>query len=517
MGAVTGNPASFASWRERAAWFLILCLALILSRRLLAPRYLITFDEINFALAVEHFDPRLAQPQPPGDPLFVELLKGLSRVTPRMETAFLAAALATSIASLAMVWAITALAAGPRHGLIGALLLLFNPAFWLGALTNPVRLCLAAGSAGVAFCVWMACRGNASRWVPIAAAVLGLSAGARPVLAVLLAPLVLWAAWRTRAGWRTTGFAALCFTMAVCTWLPVLVRASGGWQSFLYMLTGYSGEQFGDSSLLFGASFAGALRMAWKAVVWSCLGVLSWIWAVPFARRKGPIGFTGFTGVFLSLWFFPGLLFYALVHVGDPDHTLAIVPATCVVGAVTLAAFTRQLSSAKRVSAIVFCVLLNVFLFFKPISKTAKASTYPPVRWMDGYVADVIDGVHTLPGRRPFTAIFEEQTTGWRQLSYYDRHVRILVVSRGADGAIQTRNILGSEVVTGSIRDGIVRLPGCGTLAWVDPNTAPVSSGETLTPWAHARMFSSPVKPGDEFEFRGMRFVAGETTCDGRP
>ena len=46
--------------------------ALILATRLpLAPGQLFTFDDVNLAYSIGHFDIRMSQPQPPGYPLFV--------------------------------------------------------------------------------------------------------------------------------------------------------------------------------------------------------------------------------------------------------------------------------------------------------------------------------------------------------------------------------------------------------------------------------------------------------------
>src|SRR5262249_22126692 len=91
----------------------------------------------------------------------------------------------------------------------------------------------------------------------------------------------------------------------------------------------------------------------------------------PFLMRNSSRSSNPDTLPLLAWWFFPGLLFYAIVHVGDPDHTLSIVPATCVAGAVVLTTLTRRASRAKTALVISICVLLNFGLFIKPINKTA--------------------------------------------------------------------------------------------------------------------------------------------------
>jgi hypothetical protein len=521
MGTIVSRPELSAAFRTRpfqhptrVVWFLALCAALVLSRWVLAPRYLITFDEINFALAIDHFNPALHQPQPPGDPIFVGLLKLLSLSGLRVEIVFLLAGFVMSVAALALVWRLCELIAGRGHGVTGALLLLFNPAFWLSALTNPVRLSYAAGASLVACCVWLACRRNCALWLPLAAAALGFATGFRPSIVELLAPLIIWAGWTTRAPWKTVALSLVCFAAAVLTWLPFLLISVGGWRQYVSLLRGYSNAQFSGSSLLFGAPLGDALKMAWEAVVWSCLGALSWVWAVPLAARNSGRSAVSPSSRFLIAWFVPGLLFYATVHVGDADHTLAIVPATCVAGALVLEALTRRASRTRIVLAVSTAVLLNVLLFLKPISKTAKASTYAPVRWMNGYISEVIGGIRNLPGPRPVTVVFSESTTGWRQLSYYEPEVHIVVVMDGPGGPVTTRHIVGSRVNMQAITNGTVALPSCGTLAWIDPQMRPRPDRSGPMASFHSRIFFTPAAPRESFRFHGLRFVSGAETCE---
>ena len=115
--------------RWRILWGLFFIAALLISRVPLAPRHLITFDEINFALSIEKFDPAAHQPQPPGYPLFVGLIKLLSLFVPKVETVFLAAALLLSIAALALLWILGEELLGKRWGVVPPLLLLWNPPF----------------------------------------------------------------------------------------------------------------------------------------------------------------------------------------------------------------------------------------------------------------------------------------------------------------------------------------------------------------------------------------------------
>ena len=523
MGAITGDETRLGT-REGGkpaanrvsrpvVWLIILAAALILSRWALAPRYLITFDEINFALAIDDFNPGLHQPQPPGYPVFVAFLKFLALFLGKVEAVFLIAAVCLSLAALLLLWRLCIPIVGLKYAIIGPLLLLFNPAFWLSALTNPVRLCLAAGALGVALCLWHGARSGSGRWFVAACLVLGLSAGARPILVLLMAPLAVWAAIEARIRWRATGLSLACFIVGVATWLPSLVIAVGGPAALFRILRGYSGDQFGGTSLLFGASIGAALHMAWEAIVWSCLGILSWFWIVPLLRGNANRFPDRFVVHFLAFWFFPGLLFYATVHVGDPDHTLAIVPVTCIAGALAIAALARASRPGRVAMTVAVCVLLNVFLFVKPISKTAKASTYAPVRWMGGFVGNVIDGVRDLNRRGPVTAVFRDENMGWRHLSYYEPQAHIVVLLSAGRGQLSVRHILDKRSADRELTTPVVAVPGCGLLVIVDP--APPSATWKASGWKTFRsgVWFTPAVPGRSYTYGGFQLAAGQEAC----
>ena len=515
--ARNASVSQWTRWRRAAICGAALAALLVASRWLLLPRYLITFDEINFALSIRNFNPRMHQPQPPGDPLFVLLLKVLALAIPRIEAVFLAAGLLLSVTALWLMWKLGNLALPSRWGLVAALLLLFNPAFWLSSLTNPVRLSLAAGAAGVAWCLFLAWRRASAAWFVFAAGVWGVAAGFRPGLAVTLAPLVLYTACRMRLQWKVLLLAmAACF-VAVASWLPVLVAASGGFRAFLEMLRSYSTNQIDDYSILLGGRLPAAVKMAWEAIVWSCLGSLSWIWAALYqARRNRHLSFDPELLRFLLVWFVPGLLFSAFFHVGDADHTLSIVPATCLAGAAVLASLTSKSTGRTAVTVAAIAVLLNVFLFLKPISRTSKASTYKPVAWMDGYISRLVNGLRDFEPNSAVTAIFDEGVTGWRNVSYYLPSVRVIVIRHDAAKTPNGWEIQHGHSQPWSSADGTVELPACGVWAWVDPKIQPIAgSGEP--PVSHRDpIWFARASPGAVVQFRGLRFL-GSHGCEATP
>ena len=513
LSLIRPRTAQTARNLRPAAWFVGIGAALVLSRWALAPRYLVSFDEINFAFAIDHFNPVLHQPQPPGYPLFVGLLKLLSLLIPKVETVFLAAAILTSAASLFVVWKLCESIAGPGRGLPGVLLLLFHPVFWLSALANPVRLSLAFGTSLVVFCAWKACRENSTRWLPMMAAALGLAIGFRPALIIVLTPLLLWTVMRVDASWKVYALSLLCFCAALATWLPALLAASRGWRMYLSAMGGYSDSEFTATSLLFGATLPAAMKMAGNAVVWSCLGVLSWVWAVPFAVRNAHPPTDSFRVQFLALWFVPGLLFYAIFHVGDPDHTLSIVPATCVIGAVVLAAVARNISRPKAALVIFVCVLLNVVFFFKPISKTARASSYKSVRWMDAYATSVIDGVRSMERDGPFTAVFHASMPAWRLISYYEPRTHLMILGTAAGRPATVRSIVGNQMLGQTSVAPNATFPVCGSFVTIDPLLRPPLGVATVWESPYPRLFFARSIPAQPFDFHDVRLISEAEGC----
>ena len=89
-------------------WALLL-LALLVSRVPLLPKYLVTFDAINFALAIQHFDPSLHQPQPPGYPFFVFFLRAIAAFGSTTESVFATAGILSSWVVLILVQRLGAL------------------------------------------------------------------------------------------------------------------------------------------------------------------------------------------------------------------------------------------------------------------------------------------------------------------------------------------------------------------------------------------------------------------------
>src|SRR5579862_2919871 len=142
---------------KRAAVTGIAMLGVLLWTRLeYAPGYLYFFDNANFALSMIRFDPGLHQPQPPGYPLFVALLKVVHLFVSDANICLIIAGLLGSAVGLFLVWKWATEMFGATAGVIAAVLLLFHPVFWYSAIANPVRTFLVVIGSAVAIACWRA-------------------------------------------------------------------------------------------------------------------------------------------------------------------------------------------------------------------------------------------------------------------------------------------------------------------------------------------------------------------------
>lgn len=319
----------------RRPWVvLILFGSFILATRLpLAPGQLFTFDDVNLAYSVGHFDIRVSQPHPPGYPLFVMEMRLLTWLRfRRAESILLALALLGSLAAILLLVYTGNRIFGRDSGFWAACILLLHPVFWHAGITSALRVQLAVVSLAVGICCWNAWRGDA-RWVTWSALALGIGAGIRPETGPLLLPL--WIASALRApGTRKDRVRALwVMAGAVLVWLLPAMLASGGPLSFIRANLDYVSDQASVSSGLFGASGSRWRTSVTQLMVWTLCGVIALPLPTVLAWRRREGWGVGWDRIaFLALWILPFLIFAIVVHVEDPGHTLAMVPVVSLFG-----------------------------------------------------------------------------------------------------------------------------------------------------------------------------------------
>ncbi len=490
------------------------CILLVGVTRLpLFPSHLVSSESVNLALALEHFDPTLDQPQPPGFPLVVLEARLLDLLMGNAERTFAVLGLLICGLAVGILYLVGRELFSPRAGMVVAALLFVNPPFWYSSLTSPLRPHLALVSVAVAYFCWRAKRGE-RRPLYAASIALGVGGGAQPELLFLLLPLWAWAAWETRE--RKAVVRSLLFlACAVLVWTGVLASVSGGPRVIAYFADYFAGE---------GGTMSGALdastswwQAAGRAVIWTWLGAILWVWALPFAwKARLAIPDRVRKATFLFLWFGPGFLYLLAGRGSDPDHALSVIPPLCLLGGFCLLEADRRLTQRwiprfQQRGVLVWLVMAgNLALFFAPAPLPQRTpstafrgwqslsdavlfgtyeSSYARVRQMEQTTDLTLTAIAELQAStgRPVLLFWARGgEPSWRAISYYLPQENLYVLREIGDpgvSAAEARYYSGSHLVTRYTGPPPFRLsvPQGGRLIWVAGTGAVESLRRALT------------------------------------
>ncbi len=455
----------FQRWRP--AFTVLAILAVLCATRIpLAPKYLYYFDSVNFSLALREFNPALHQPQPPGYPLQVLFIRMIHVFLPKAEHVLIAAGILTSLLAVVLVGRLGSAMFSKRAGFAAALLLLLHPVFWYAGLSNQVRLWLAAGAAAVVLGCWRTLMApEPAKPFVGACLLLGVLSGFRPAMLLFLLPLLGYTAWRSRPGWRALSGGGLILAVAVAAWLGYTVASAGGWGAYLGLLRGYAADEFSATSSVFGAPARSAWEMFRAAAVWNLLGVGSWIWALVVVRprwdSRGP--------VFL-LWLVPAFLFHAVIHVGDPDHTLINIAGLCLLGGAAFDRLGERLTREGFVITNALGVTLNALLFFLPLPGLPGATTFRAVEYVDRQTRDTFAAIGALAKAGPIAIVCYNSFVTYRHVGYYYPEHPLLVLRQPYKGEIGPEAVWlfhRERLQPVETRDGGVVMPAARRVVWL--------------------------------------------------
>jgi hypothetical protein len=440
----------------------------------LAPTRLFDFDAVNFALALDYFQPAAHQPQPPGYPLYVALTKLIHLAVDDVAFTFLAAGLLGATAAVVMLWILGERMFGRQAGILSALLFMTNPILWQTGISDQVRIFIAVISIGVALALWpLYNRGQDARFAwqrfALCGFVLGLSAGFRPEMLASMAPLPLLVAWRCRMNLRGYLAGALAVLVGVAPWAIVLLLRVGGIDGFLAMMRVYSAEQAGGSSVLFGAGWDAAAKMIESGLWWFSLGVACWAPAILLVRWRKVSGDEKRNAAFLALWFVPLFLFSIAVHIAASGHALGFIPVLCLAGGWVLSSIGKTNGRLLMIACAFAALIANVVLFFEPYSDEVKEASYQTVSTIREANETTLRKIDWVTQQGPAFLVSDNASVSWRILEYYYPKTPLVYLPEPfAPESNQPVWLIQHRL---RVRDvdprSDIALPSCGTVVWL--------------------------------------------------
>jgi hypothetical protein len=337
--------------------FGILILLLLLTRIPIMAGYF-SIDNVNLAFALEKFDPKIHQPQPPGYLFFVLFARLANLVFHDVYQTFRIISLLVGAFTVGIAFLLGKRMFSYWAGVIGSLLLLVNPVFWQANIEGPLRPILAFFTVITAYCCWR-CWNGEKRFATWGAIALGIGGGFRPDLIAFLLPLWLMSVWMGTRSWLAIYSAGTVLCGAIALWVCPTIISIGGLPAFWDLMLDYASTWIRSSSPPPGSHIMAWLRQNNRLFIWNGLSILGWIWTAPFYfadKKRTPLG--GARPAFLALWILPGVILQTFTHFDAPGHTLFSIVALCMLGGHMLSAVHLR----NVMTAIV--LLLNIMLFF---------------------------------------------------------------------------------------------------------------------------------------------------------
>src|SRR6266404_2192536 len=203
--------------------------AVAITRFVFRSHYLYDLDSVNFALAMQRFDPRVHQPHPPGYFLYICFGRLLNIVFHDANLALVVMSIVASCGVAVVVYKMTLDWFGPTAAQFAGIFFLLSPLAWFHGIVALTYIVEAFFSAFLGYLCWRIDCARAGFILP-AAIVLGVSAGVRPSSLVLLAPLFLFSLRNATPKGRWMGLAALVLTLTA--WFVPVIAASGGLNAY---------------------------------------------------------------------------------------------------------------------------------------------------------------------------------------------------------------------------------------------------------------------------------------------
>lgn len=326
-------------WRESILVFFVL-----VTRIPFRTHYLYTWDSVQFALGLEHFDIASHQPHPPGYILYVALGKVFASLFGDANTGFVAMGIiATTLAGILFFRIVKELFSNDRFAFLSSLALLSLPAVWFYGEIAVTYIFDLLFSLVFAYCTLRFFVTSRKKYLFLLVFFFALSGGIRQSAMVLFAPLVIFtmgvAIARKALTIRDILLLAVVGTLVMGVWFAPLVILAGGLKEYLHvsdmlfsLVSATTSVFSGAPASLIAAQIKTFFRILLAAL--SAMILLPFL-AVPFVRRViewarlQPLVF-----MVLIVWIAPSVFMYSFVHLGQAGYVMTLVGACMLVSTI---------------------------------------------------------------------------------------------------------------------------------------------------------------------------------------
>lgn len=386
-------------------------------------------DAVNYALALDHFDMRLNQPHPPGYILYVLLGRMTNLIVQgHLRTLIWISIFASGLAVVA-IYIVGRDVFDRSTGVIAALLLCFNPTFWLfGEVALPYTLDLFA-SAIVSWLCWRTKKSQLTQTALTTAFALGLVGAFRPQTMVFLLPLFLYSLWSYRLSKVFLCMLVLGLTFGVF-FLPSAMM-SGGPLTFLQLMQGtvpvFRSRETVAKSVRLGryvGNFDIILRYIFRVlgeigVPLLLIGMLK-SKHFPYVWRNSKLRF-------LAIWILPTCLVYLVIWPGNLGTIFVCMPPFFLLSGLGLTyvfrakVFGRKLSTLVLFAVLMWGVVQFAVLPHYPLGESYRGfDNYRYLSSLDRHFNTRFDLLDGIPSEG--TVVFAND---YRHLQYYRPNYRV--------------------------------------------------------------------------------------------
>ncbi len=393
----------------------ILIVATALTRFAFRSRFLYDIDSVNFALALQRFDPAVYQPHPPGYFLYVRLGMLSNSIFHDSNTALVAISILASCGTVAMIHLLASVWFGRAAAGWAGFVFLISPLAWYHGTVALTYIVEAFFSALVGYFCWRVYRG-ASRFVLPAAAALGLAAGFRQSSLLVLAPLLLFSFRRVPRRLAFRGMAALSLVLAA--WILPMLHASGGIAAYTSSLWSLWRLVPARQTVFTSPVFASLAR----------LGLILWIYVLcfgcaallPLRASKSVAVANGGIRTFTWIWLSPGLLLFTFVYLKlvNSGYLLVLLPPVCIWMGFWAADWYRRspFQPAARIAWLAAAAAVNGAIFLR----APLYFSYREVQRTQHDLTNAVAAVRQIarPGETIIVG-FDSHFLGYRHAGYY--------------------------------------------------------------------------------------------------